>query len=247
MATVAAWTPDPAADEELAGPILRAEVAGLAVILPALGIGFQDALGAVNAMDLAIRRSLPTRAITAQWSAAGARSLRSSYAHWRRGLRRVGARGVQVRDGISRELIPIWVAENVARIEGLRDSVRSEVTRGIIQAQTQGLRAETLARQFDRLGLPARNGRMRGRGSVIARDQLSKLAGQIAQQQQLDAGVTEAVWRTMRDSRVRESHHDLQGHRFTWAAPPSIGIPGSPVMCRCYAEAVIDLDRLPRA
>jgi SPP1 gp7 family putative phage head morphogenesis protein len=238
--TVDPWTPDAAADEQLAAPTRRAEAAALAVVVPALAVGLIEALDAVPAMAAVLGRRMSDRAIRSQWRAAGRSARRRSARHWRRQLQ-LAKLEVEPREDVSQAVLEAWVAENIARIQGLRDSVAPAVTRAIIEAQTQGKRATTLARELERLGLPARNGRLRGRGDVIARDQLSKLAGQLARQQQLDAGIVEFVWRTMRDSRVRDSHRDLEGQRFAWGEPPPIGIPGEPINCRCYAEGVIAL------
>lgn len=51
---------------------------------------------------------------------------------------------------------------------------------------------------------------------------MTKLNAQITQQQQADAGVTEYVWRTVGDGRVRESHRHLNGKQFKYSDSPVV-------------------------
>lgn len=83
----------------------------------------------------------------------------------------------------------------------------------------------------------------------IARDQMAKLNANITQQQQSDAGVTEYVWRTVGDGRVRESHRHLNNKRFKYSDPPVVdnktgrrANPGEDYQCRCVALPVFDID-----
>ena len=76
---------------------------------------------------------------------------------------------------------------------------------------------------------------------LIARDQVSKLNGQLNQARQVAAGITRFVWLTRRDPRVRDAHAELQGRVFSWQdGAPGVGIPGQPIQCRCYGGAVVD-------
>ena len=52
-------------------------------------------------------------------------------------------------------------------------------------------------------------------------------------------GITQYIWRTSRDERVRESHLVLEGKTFSWDSPPDVGHPGQDINCRCTAEPVI--------
>ncbi len=77
------------------------------------------------------------------------------------------------------------------------------------------------------------------RAELIARDQTLKLNGALTQIRQENAGVSEYVWSTSNDERVREEHAALEGQVFSWAAPPSVGHPGEDFQCRCVAIPVI--------
>lgn len=53
-------------------------------------------------------------------------------------------------------------------------------------------------------------------------------------------GATEFVWRTQRDSRVREAHRELEGT--TWplsSGHPEEGYPGDPYNCRCESQPIL--------
>ena len=76
---------------------------------------------------------------------------------------------------------------------------------------------------------------------LIARDQVSKLNGQLNRARQVSAGIEKFVWRTQRDPRVRDAHEAIDGGVFSWTdGAPEIGFPGEPIQCRCYGLAVID-------
>jgi SPP1 gp7 family putative phage head morphogenesis protein len=86
---------------------------------------------------------------------------------------------------------------------------------------------------------------------MLARDQVAKLNGQLAQEQQRDAGVTEYIWRSMDDSRVRKRHKELDGQRFRWSEPPVVDErtnrrehPAGDYQCRCFAEPIFDIETL---
>jgi SPP1 gp7 family putative phage head morphogenesis protein len=89
------------------------------------------------------------------------------------------------------------------------------------------------------------------RAAFIARDQASKWNGELNRFRQQDAGVTEYVWSTSGDERVRgnpdgkypnakPSHWAREGKTFRWNKPPEDGHPGIAINCRCVAKAVIE-------
>lgn len=96
------------------------------------------------------------------------------------------------------------------------------------------------------------------RAKVIARDQTHKIHSAVEQVRQTDLGIEEYIWRTALDQRVvgdptglypkptklHGDHYIREGKIFRWDSPPSDGHPGWPIQCRCYAEAVIDTDKI---
>ena len=78
------------------------------------------------------------------------------------------------------------------------------------------------------------------RARLIARDQVSKLNGDLTRDRQLDLGVEGYIWRTVGDERVRDTHSDNDGKFFSWDNPPAeTGHPGEDFQCRCWAEPVL--------
>ncbi len=136
-----------------------------------------------------------------------------------------------------------WGQINANLIEsGIRapwDGVRlrpllSDVEGVVRNAHAQGLRVEVLAHQ-----LRERFDVSDSRAALIARDQVLKLNGQLNRSKQQSAGITQYVWVTSRDERVRPTHEDLDGTTQSWDVPPPEGHPGQPVQCRCTARAII--------
>jgi SPP1 gp7 family putative phage head morphogenesis protein len=106
---------------------------------------------------------------------------------------------------------------------------------------------------MDRLGISERH------ATLIARDQIGKLQGQVTQATQQAAGVVSYVWRTVDDERVRgrpggrypkanPSHWALDGLTFQWDHPPVCGPgsqrghPGHAILCRCFASPILPDD-----
>jgi SPP1 gp7 family putative phage head morphogenesis protein len=83
------------------------------------------------------------------------------------------------------------------------------------------------------------------RAQLIARDQVSKLNGQLTMLRQQEAGVTKYVWSTAKDERVRPEHAAREGETFSWNDPPSDGHPGQPINCRCVAQPVLEIEADP--
>ena len=75
----------------------------------------------------------------------------------------------------------------------------------------------------------------RRRAAFIARNEIESLAGKMAQARQTAAGVSEYIWRTVGDDRVRPAHAARDGKRFAWGNPPTGGHPGEDFNCRCVA------------
>ena len=73
----------------------------------------------------------------------------------------------------------------------------------------------------------------------IARDQTTKTIGQLTEARNRELGVSEYVWRTAQDERVRPTHQVLNGTTQRWDRPPAVGHPGWDIQCRCVALPVI--------
>lgn len=154
--------------------------------------------------------------------------------------------GVEVvtSEGFRGKVLDRWNRENAELIRSIAADAVPSIRDDLERAFASGERAEVIAKRWRERGLPLQFGTIEGRAKVIARDQIGKLNGQLTQARQQALGITEYVWRTSRDQRVRDAHADRDGRRFRWSTAPADGHPGHPVQCRCVAEGVIDLDQI---
>lgn len=226
-------------EDELADPVLRAEKAGLAVLLPALSGDYGDGFAATAAMSAAVAAVLTTASIRRLWMRASSRATDRARSHWMSQARNAGILNRVRSPELTARARTKWIGDNVERYVLIRDKVRAETERHMRLGRDRGMKASTMAGDLEANGLPTHHGRMRGRGKVIAADQLSTLSGLIAARQQKDAAIDEFVWHTMRDSRVRDKHASLGGRTFKWSKPPGI-IPGEEINCRCWAEGIVN-------
>lgn len=127
-------------------------------------------------------------------------------------------------------------ARNVRLISSVPERLFNELEAGIFDQFSTGTRFEELAKFIE--------GRFEVAGSNalrIARDQVAKLNGQLTGLRQTNLGVTEYIWETSKDERVRDSHREKQGKKFKWNNPPSdTGHPGEDINCRCWASPVFE-------
>ncbi len=135
--------------------------------------------------------------------------------------------------------LELFSATNVSLIESLRDETLKRFESQVLVDFQQGVRAETMAAELLSSVNPVVTN-AKARASLIARDQIAKLNGQMTQLRQQDMGVERYRWRTMGDHRVRETHQELNGLIFSWDDPPEVGHPGEDYQCRCYAEPVLE-------
>jgi SPP1 gp7 family putative phage head morphogenesis protein len=144
------------------------------------------------------------------------------------------------------EHIRMFRTENVNLVTSLRGTQLDDLENILARGFRQGLRAEAMRDQ-----LINRFDVSKSKASLIARDQVGKLNGELTQLRQESIGVTSYIWRASLDERVRgnpaghypkarPSHYARDGKRFKWSEPPQEdqydGHPGIPINCRCRAE-----------
>jgi len=232
---VTPWMPTEDMEDDLTAPVLEAEDAALAILLPALALGHDEGEDALPSASRAVTAILGAAALDRLWRRAATVSVRDASSHWAREARR---EGLDIGGPALDQVANPWRRENVDRYGLLRDKMSPETLAFMRRQQRAGVKSTTIANNLAAFGLPTHNGRMRGRARIIAGDQLHTLAGLIASVQQRDAGIGQFIWRTKRDSRVRESHADVDGNVYAWEKPPGFGYPGQPINCRCAAEGV---------
>lgn len=132
------------------------------------------------------------------------------------------------RDGLTR-----WIEENVRLIKTIPEDSLGEMEKLVREAYENGMTTTELMKKIQK-----QYKMDKGHARFIARDQISKLNGQIQRAQQQDAGIEEFTWCTCGDERVRSSHKALEGIVFKWNDPPNGLIPGQDFNCRCIGRPV---------
>jgi SPP1 gp7 family putative phage head morphogenesis protein len=154
-----------------------------------------------------------------------------------------------------------WTNRNVNLIKGLTEEYRKKIMDTIIDNYQKGVRLEELKDNLRKINKTFSETRI----NLIAKDQISKINGQLAMQRQKDAGIDTYWWRDSRDERVRgnpsgkypkakPSHWVMNGKLCrwddptvysddmgkTWKSRASIGgvelHPQQDYQCRCFAE-----------
>jgi SPP1 gp7 family putative phage head morphogenesis protein len=132
-------------------------------------------------------------------------------------------------------------ARNIALIRYATLDYADDVKEILSDPENFGLRVEELTKL-----LTERAGVNDSRAELIARDQTTKLTGELTRARQQEAGVSFFIWSTSNDERVRPSHAELDGETFSWADLPTVddeeAYPGLPILCRCVAAPVVDDD-----
>ena len=141
--------------------------------------------------------------------------------------------------------IEAWRALNVSRIKSLAGQELVEITQLLESSELIGARVEVLRKAIeDRFSVT------RSKAALLARDQTLTLNSQIAKARQQAVGISEYVWTTSGDERVRTfddgntDHSILDGKTFRWDTGADVGDgrmlnPGEDYQCRCTAFPVL--------
>lgn len=133
-------------------------------------------------------------------------------------------------------LIDAFVDANVGLVKDIGEKVASKVELEVSRAVQHGELHGDLAEKLKVIGFGEE------RAKLIARDQVGKLYGQVNATRQTELGVDRFIWRSVGDERVRDLHDELDGQEFRYSegGHETEGLPGEPILCRCWAEPVFD-------
>jgi SPP1 gp7 family putative phage head morphogenesis protein len=181
---------------------------------------------------------------------------------WRKIMKSVVGVELLQQEPYLNDMLKGFTAENTALMKNVSQTLQEQVGTTVQRGLRNGDRWNSIAfeivgdnktfkelqvreQQFLDKGVRTAKGasiieKTKNRTKLIARDQVSKLNGQLSQVRQTSIGVEEYIWRTSRDERVRPSHRRNEGKRFKWNEPPPTGHPGTAVQCRCTAEPVLE-------
>jgi SPP1 gp7 family putative phage head morphogenesis protein len=146
-----------------------------------------------------------------------------------------------------------WVNNNRNLIRGLSDEYIKKLEFNIANGFQQGLASSEIIKDIRKMDKNMTGARAR----LIGRDQIGKLNGIYTQKRSEQAGITEYVWLTAADERVRDTHRRMEGTVNKWsdssvyskdngktftARPTAMqgAIPGSQIQCRCTSKPFFD-------
>ncbi len=155
---------------------------------------------------------------------------------WQKQLK--AALGVNVfqREPWLNETLNSFSKENITLIKSMSDDYLSKVDGSVQRGVRQGQSLNNI-----RKDIQTNTATTRKRAKLIARDQVSKLNGQLTELRQTNIGIKKYIWIDSDDTRVRQTHKSNDGQTFSWVKPPTLtGHPGQDVQCRCWAEPIFD-------
>lgn len=164
--------------------------------------------------------------------------------HWnerilKENLKRVMGVDVFIAQPYLTQELSMFTVNNTLLIQSLKENALSAVQKKVWSGFRAGTRWEEIAADIEKY-IDPEVGSVASRARLIARDQVSKLNGQLSFLRQSELGINSYIWRTMGDERVRDSHAAKDGQEYDWSSPPAdTGHPGEDYNCRCYAEPVL--------
>lgn len=137
----------------------------------------------------------------------------------------------------TQKLIVSAVKDVAGRFQGIVDDQVDKLAR--VLRDGYAMRHETLAKEIERqLGDVSQS-----RAEFIARDAVLTINSKITTARSIAAGIEEFIWTTSGDERVRDSHAEIDGQKFSYDDPPEVdgepALPGEPPLCRCTAFPVL--------
>lgn len=211
--------------------------------------GFTDLMLAINQIFNSVKYNITKRTL-----GFGLRQKLESLAHlnrkltikeWKRAIK--STLGIDIREDYYLgdfyvEYLEKWVEYNVSLINTIPEETLDKMRDIVYDGFTNGKTTTRMVKEIQHT-----YGVSRKRAELIARDQTAKLNGQIQRAQQQDAGITEYIWYTVGDGRVRKSHAALNGKKFSWNDPPVVDDrtgrrchPGEDYQCRCIGRPVFN-------
>lgn len=138
------------------------------------------------------------------------------------------------------------IDQNAHLIKTLPLDISQEVVKHITSKNIEGTRASEISKEIKAF-FPERT---KAKAELIARTETSKTSSALTQVRSEELGVDWYAWRTSEDSRVRSSHHHMDGVLIAYNNPPSPELligektqgyyhAGNIYNCRCYMEPLI--------
>lgn len=174
---------------------------------------------------------------------------------WREAAR-INTKGKSIYEALKSETqgpIGGYISEQIKRnaelIKSIPLNLATDVTKYIGEETTKGRRSSDIAYDLQKK-IPYMS---KKKAELIARTEVSKTSTALTEARSRSIGISWYIWRSSEDQRVRSSHSYMEGVFINWDNPPSpeklIGEKhlgyyhaGNIFNCRCYPEAVVNLD-----
>ena len=185
------------------------------------------------------------------------RTQTTSYEEWKKCVKKtVGLDlidGYYSKDFYSSIMHP-WIDSSVSMIQSIPQQELGAMRDIIAQGFQDDIPIEDIAKKIQ-----GEYNTTKSKAMFLARDQIGTLNSELTRRQHEDAGVSRYRWVDSGDNRVRDCHHLLNGHVFSWNDPPAMWTrrsngavvltgrrchPGQDYGCRCHAVPVFDIDTL---
>jgi SPP1 gp7 family putative phage head morphogenesis protein len=132
--------------------------------------------------------------------------------------------------------VDAWAARNAELVRSIETRYTEAVAEITSEGFKNGTRWEDLVPQLQERASVSESNAER-----IARTETARLNGELSRTRFEALGVTQAVWRTSRDERVRDSHAELEGQVYDLAEGIDGLFPATEPNCRCWDEPVVEL------
>lgn len=151
------------------------------------------------------------------------------------------ATGVEIRPYMRlidiQDQLDVSIRANVAMMKSINAATRERIeyimADSIVNRRNKKFVTKALA---EALGISQRRARR------VATDQLHKLNANLVAIRNQELGISKFQWVTRGDEKVRHLHRTYNRKIYRWDKPPSDGLPGWPINCRCSARAVFGDD-----
>lgn len=199
-----------------------------------------------NTLDALLSRWVTSPLAKAAASVIAGDFVRTSLQYTDRRIKRTTGIDVFASDRRLDEYIKAATNQNARLITSIPEQYLGQVANIVEGNMRLGMRPSYIEK-----ALTQQFGVTQRRARLIARDQTSKVTGEMNKQRQINAGFSYFKWVTSKDSRVREDHRHLADRVtkygkgvYSWSdLPLENGVPvqpGSPINCRCVAVGIPD-------
>ena len=142
------------------------------------------------------------------------------------------------------EMVDQWEQNNIEYVENTTGQMIDEMAGDFMEMFIAGVAVTALMGQVDR-----RKQKALRHLNFIAGDQVSKLDAAMHHLEMVDAMVSDYIWSTRKDDKVRPRHRELEGQRFSFDDPPVMDSgekcnPGEDYNCRCVALPIFNVFNL---